>query len=328
MAIQFAALLKMLPALSDLGAALGVRTGASAAAGKMAGAAEQAAAGAGGAGVGEKLAGGGPVLTGVGPNNARAYTQMLAEGVAEGQEKSRRKEQTEQQPASNSRLSTVLLAAGGAMMANKVLGGIGQQAMAGMQVQNPGQAAAQHFSNLKTITSPFTMPDKKIGAALNEAVVMARLPHVIRDWTKELIESRRHLQRYNASLAVMYARMDYQQRLLDIKTAGATSGSSSALGDKFMALKREMQPLRELGMSIENYLGLYLVGLARSVNWLIQNASPVLRVAMLANRWLEGILGSGQGPSMPYQAFLRDIKAGNWGQQQPPTNQKPGWGGP
>ncbi len=159
------------------------------------------------------------------------------------------------------------------------------------------------------------------GAAVAAGVALLKLPGATERLAASLMESRRHLRLYDGALAATFARLDVQQRLLDIRTAQSTSGSTSMLGSSLENLRNETQWARESKDTVMNLGTTVVVQLGRLVNVAVKNAPAVQQTVWL----LKGIekLLSWWEPSKGSETLnehLRAISSGEWAK---PKNRKP-----
>lgn len=87
---------------------------------------------------------------------------------------------------------------------------------------------------------------------------LAEMPGNLRRWSDALLESRRHLAQFNASLAGTFARAEVRDIQRSIASGQRTAGTTDRLSESFNDLKDEIQPY---GDAVTNSLNL-LVGVA------------------------------------------------------------------
>jgi len=155
-------------------------------------------------------------------------------------------------------------------------------------------------------------------AAYVATVALFKLPGAADRFATSLVESRRHLARYSGTMAVAYAKLDYQQRILDWKTANATSGSTSLVTGSLGSLRNETQWSRDAMGTLSN-LGSYLViQLGRIANATIKQWISV-QVGVNVLKGIEKMLGSGQAQA--FNEHFRKIASGEWAAEA--KNKKP-----
>ncbi len=165
------------------------------------------AAGGGRAAVGGAAAAEGRVLTSVGANNAKAYTQALM-GAAEGVPPRRRRRRRSADDGSEQQDS------GGSENTE------GQSPLAGSAMR-----AAKAVSLLGA-------------AAFTATAATAKLSNM-------LLDSQRTLGRWHGGIAATMAQMDLQRMQLEMQRARNTAGSVQALGRATMGLNETLQPIKE-----------------------------------------------------------------------------------
>lgn len=141
-------------------------------------------------------------------------------------------------------------------------------------------------------------------------------------WSSGILEDSRDLRKFSGAINRTFAKLERQEMLLDVRQAGATSGSASALGDAIGGLRESMQPFREAGATLKNTFGIVLARLAQLATIAIRFnpvISPFLRVLALWEKWL----GSGKSQA-EYAKFIDDILKKGTG----PGKVKPPLGGP
>jgi hypothetical protein len=155
-------------------------------------------------------------------------------------------------------------------------------------------------------------------AAYIATVALFKLPGAAERFATSLVESRRHLARYNGTIATAYARLDYQQRISDWRTANATSGSTSLVTNSLANLRNETQWSRDALGTLSN-LGTYLyVQLGRIANFAVKQWFSV-QVGVAVLKGIEKLLGSGQ--SSVFNEHFRKIASGEWAAEA--KNKKP-----
>jgi hypothetical protein len=198
-------------------------------------------------------------------------------------------------------------AAGGAAAAGAGAGGAGAGgagAMGGVAARLAGVAG-----------NPYVLA---AGAVVAVGVAMAKLPGIARRLGESLVEAQRPLAMFSAAIAGTVARMDYQQRVLDMQQAQATGGSASLLGSSLMQLRNDMQPMREAMTTVKNLLATGLVQFGR---YIIKAASWIPGIKEIGEtlKNIEKKLGGGEA-NRALNDHLRAIASGAWLE---PKNRKP-----
>lgn len=141
----------------------------------------------------------------------------------------------------------------------------------------------------------------------------------IEKWASRLFESNRDLARFDGRMAAVFARMDRQQIMLSARKAGATSGTTTLLGEELMKLRNELQPLREAITSSLNVVGVTLVEIARMMALLIK-AMPVVKALVFVLDKIEKLFGGGGpgGMQPDLRRLLNDIAKGRWSPDRDP----------
>jgi hypothetical protein len=208
---------------------------------------------------------------------------------------------------------------GGPRVAAMLQGASGRVA-AGLTTSAAGQAAGGMVSGalgrlaMAGIANPYTALATGVVAA---TAALVKLPGAAERFSSSLLESRRHLQHYNGTIAIAFARLDYQQRMLDMRTANATAGSTSLVASSLENLRNERQWSRE-AMTTASNLGTYLgVQVGRVANYVLQNLWAV-RAGTTVLKGIEKVLGG--KPNDALNEHMRQIASGEWAQ---PKNRKP-----
>jgi hypothetical protein len=143
---------------------------------------------------------------------------------------------------------------------------------------------------LKTLVSnPYAVASDIYIAAL-------KLPGIVEKFATSVAESQRHLAKYNAQLASTYARLDYQKRLLEMQTAGATSGTNAVMTRELMELRKETQWMRETWANTKNVLVTLTVEIARLVNFVTQSTPEVIALRWAMEK-LNELFGKSAAPN-------------------------------
>lgn len=160
--------------------------------------------------------------------------------------------------------------------------------------------AARNPQMLRAIASnPITI-------AVAVTAAMIKLPGIVERFATSVAESQRQLAKYNAQMASTYARMDYQKRLLEMQTAGATSGTSATMNRELMELRKETQWMRETWANTKNVVVTLAVEVARGVNFLNQYLMPELKLLALIMQKLNEIMG---GSNLPNAEIINAMRA-------------------
>ncbi len=112
-------------------------------------------------------------------------------------------------------------------------------------------------------------------------------------------------------IANTFARLDYQDRVLAMRTAGATSGSTSVLGDSYRKLRDELQPLREAGTTAKNLMATGAVQLARLATVAVRLVTVGTGIEWVLKQ-IERVWGAGQDPRSELLKHLEKLAGGNW----------------
>jgi len=207
----------------------------------------------------------------------------------------------------------------GRMVGNRV----GQPAGAGAAGRAAGAAggraaAAGLGGAVGRIAAVATNPLTLLGAAaVGTAVALVKLPGIARRLGESLIQSQRQFARYNGAIAATVARLDYQKRLLDIRTARETAGSFSTLGQSTMSLREDTQWMRELTATLKNTLVAKLEDIGGAI---ARFGRDTMRLGDLAD-WIRDRLGE----QRQHQALpaIRLLEALRQQARRPPFNQRP-----
>ncbi len=136
-------------------------------------------------------------------------------------------------------------------------------------------------------------------------------------WTENVVESQRHLARYDGRMTVMIARLDYQQLRLDVTKAREVGPTAAFAGRGVEAMREQWAPIANDIAQIKNGLaGILANGLAIG-GWLAK-FMPLIQLLDNMAKALEMMAGK-KTEDIPFGTFLEDIIAGDW-----TANRQPG----
>lgn len=147
-------------------------------------------------------------------------------------------------------------------------------------------ATAELVGSLKKLT----------GGVVGAAVVMVTWPKIVQKWTEALVESRRHLSRFDGRMAGAYARLDIDRTFRDMRTAQATGGTSSQVANSLSELEESTRPLREMGATLTNIAALIAASGAKEVAEIL---TVILRPIATLARAAEKYIGVNDRPVSP-----------------------------
>jgi hypothetical protein len=104
-----------------------------------------------------------------------------------------------------------------------------------------------------------------------------------------ILEGQRNLRLYNATIAMTFARLDYSQRRMAMRTAQGTAGTTTLLGGQLQKLREDLQPIQQAGRQMLNLVGSALVGVGRLVAFVIQ-VNPVFIVIKSVLNAVDGFI--------------------------------------
>ena len=149
-----------------------------------------------------------------------------------------------------------------------------------------------------------------MAALTRVSVSMALLPRRLEMFGQSLLASQEPLRRFNGQIAAAFARLERTNLLIDRDTAGATSGTTTALADAIGSLSQELQPIKQTVITGVNTLGLIGVNIGRGVAFLIKMSPAVqgiIQIAQLLEKWFGAAPKAG-----PWEDLLKDITDGKF----------------
>ena len=140
---------------------------------------------------------------------------------------------------------------------------------------------------------------------------------------KSVIESSRGIAKYSGVMFSAFMKMDYKQRLLDVKTARETSGTASmAIGGR-MARNSAWQELASIGRNMMNLLGAgvnyLLVGIYKTTTALLK----LLMLPDLITEIAKWFVDTKEKEGLPLAQFLQKLLPSDTPYNRPPPPPPP-----
>jgi len=127
-----------------------------------------------------------------------------------------------------------------------------------------------------------------------------------------MIASQEHLREFSGHLNDMFASMEVQNIRLAQSQAGATGGTTKALGGQLMALKQEFQPVKESLINVKNFVMMGVVAVARLLNFVVKIFGVVFHLGRLLEWLFGGAAEDDEPPSETYMIMMQHIARGGW----------------
>lgn len=157
-----------------------------------------------------------------------------------------------------------------------------------------------------------------VGAVIASAGEIAKLPSRIKDWSEQLVESNRHLGRFNGDLAVANAQRDVRTLRRDMVSAAETGPEIAKLSHSLDDLKDVMRPLQN---SVTNVLAQELREAVKTLTtvtpYIKVIADIIVKIPFTNSGWTKfgaqfgaggNPLAGGGKPDGPTAADMRDLR--------------------
>lgn len=146
----------------------------------------------------------------------------------------------------------------------------------------------------------------------------AKIPGLLAEWSEGLVESKRSISLYNATLAQAFAEADHRGLLRQMESGQRTGSSISGLSDAFQDLLDEVQPIRDVVTTVMARGLETLIRILTQVVNLVGAIAKVSPVWPLIYKQLEKM--NEKDPTtetMPFAEFMRQVNGHDAGRPRP-----------
>lgn len=128
------------------------------------------------------------------------------------------------------------------------------------------------------------------------------VPKIIERFGRGVLEQQRPYAQFSATIARTFAKLERAQVVQSIRIAGATGGSTKALGESLESFMTQAEPLLTASITAMNALATGLVNIGTVISWMV-TSSPMARAVIYLAKWYEGEPKPNKAPGVQARQF-------------------------